>query len=209
MSNLPAWLVVDGNYSRKMAELSDPERLFMQNKDRATCLLLTEDPEACYSYDDYALCSLDGVYYVFNTSGCSCPSPDETWRLEAHGTKTEIQDWINTFPGYSGFRFAMTEPLYTYVRGQGWVINPPETCTMRCGTVVRLEYRMPEYGEPWLRSAGWLKAVGIDRVQQYEPIYGRFKDCLIGDWHSYEQLFTERSAYPPDGPHGTMTIVKL
>lgn len=41
-----------------------------------------EDKEADYSYDDWALCELDGKYYLLSTSGCSCPSPAETWRVE-------------------------------------------------------------------------------------------------------------------------------
>jgi hypothetical protein len=39
------------------------------------------DAEAFYSYDDYALVSLDGAFYLLNTSGCSCPSPSETWGI--------------------------------------------------------------------------------------------------------------------------------
>jgi hypothetical protein len=40
------------------------------------------DNDASYSYDDWALAKLDGKYYLFSTSGCSCPSPTETWRIE-------------------------------------------------------------------------------------------------------------------------------
>lgn len=42
------------------------------------------DAEADYSYDDYALVRLGAKYYLLNTSGCSCPSPTETWVI-AHG----------------------------------------------------------------------------------------------------------------------------
>lgn len=37
------------------------------------------DNSASYSYDDYALVKLKGKYYLLETSGCSCPSPTETW----------------------------------------------------------------------------------------------------------------------------------
>lgn len=37
------------------------------------------DAEANYSYDDWALVELDGQFYWLHTSGCSCPSPTETW----------------------------------------------------------------------------------------------------------------------------------
>jgi len=41
----------------------------------------------------------------------------------------------------------MTEPIYEYVRGTGWVIETPEILTLRCGTKVRLEVRTPREGE--------------------------------------------------------------
>lgn len=34
---------------------------------------------ASYEYDDVALLRLDGAYALASTSGCSCPSPNETW----------------------------------------------------------------------------------------------------------------------------------
>jgi hypothetical protein len=40
------------------------------------------DDEASYSYDDWALVKLGRSYYLVSTSGCSCPSPSETWRIE-------------------------------------------------------------------------------------------------------------------------------
>lgn len=40
------------------------------------------DAEADYSYDDFALVRLDDDYYLLNTSGCSCPSPSETWSVQ-------------------------------------------------------------------------------------------------------------------------------
>lgn len=47
----------------------------------------------------------------------------------------------------------MTEPLYTYIRGTGWVLRPPfETRIFICesGATVRLEARMPEIGEVYM-----------------------------------------------------------
>ncbi len=40
-----------------------------------------------------------------------------------------------------------TEPIYSYVKGQGWVINPLEVFTLSCGTKIVLEERWPEPGE--------------------------------------------------------------
>lgn len=57
----------------------------------------------------------------------------------------------------------MTEPLYTYVRGTGWVLRPPfETRVVKCkGATVRIEARMPEIGEVCL--AVW------DRAYVFSP----------------------------------------
>jgi hypothetical protein len=43
----------------------------------------------------------------------------------------------------------MTEPLYTFIKGQGWVLQYPRTVTMHCGTVVTIEMRKPKPGEYW------------------------------------------------------------
>jgi hypothetical protein len=102
---VPDWITL------RYMELEDvtiPAQMFVANKARATCILATEDPEACYSYDDWALCLLDGTYYVFSTSGCSCPMPEETWRLEFSGTKSEILEYMksdaNGYAGYAHFK---------------------------------------------------------------------------------------------------------
>lgn len=62
-----------------------------------------QDADASYSYDDYALCELDGKFYLFSTSGCSCPSPSETWQVDigpatldeikAHVLSDNIDSW--------------------------------------------------------------------------------------------------------------------
>lgn len=61
------------------------------------------DDEASYSYDDWALCELRGQYYLLATSGCSCPSPSETWRVEkGPATLEEIRRHI-TEGDYAGY----------------------------------------------------------------------------------------------------------
>lgn len=53
------------------------------------------DDEASYSYDDFALIEApNGTFYMLETSGCSCPSPSETWRIEARGTLKDIRDYV-------------------------------------------------------------------------------------------------------------------
>ena len=44
----------------------------------------------------------------------------------------------------------MTEPIYEYVKGEGWVIIN-NTVTMKCGTVVSYEIRNPKANEDYKR----------------------------------------------------------
>ena len=61
------------------------------------------DDDASYSYDYWALVLLDGRYYSFSTSGCSCPSPSETCRIEiGRSTLDGIQKHIES-GDYSGY----------------------------------------------------------------------------------------------------------
>lgn len=41
----------------------------------------------------------------------------------------------------------MTDPIYEYVKGEGWVPRSSVIVTLGCGTTVRLEKRNPEPGE--------------------------------------------------------------
>lgn len=62
------------------------------------------DDDACYSYDDWALCKFRGEYFLFATAGCSCPSPSETWRTEiGPATLQEIRDHVTSgeYEGYT------------------------------------------------------------------------------------------------------------
>lgn len=85
-------------------DLSSGERKLVENRDRIEVWGEIQDAEASYSYDDWALIRLDGDWYLLNTSGCSCPSPDETWGI-AHGpcTLDEIETAVKDgdYPGYS------------------------------------------------------------------------------------------------------------
>lgn len=94
----PGWVVSDktsGNYGARTHDtLTDDEKFFVENSDRAATLAESSDPHADYSFDDYALAELDGTFYVFNTVGCSCPSPCEVWDLDKKGTREEIVEWL-------------------------------------------------------------------------------------------------------------------
>lgn len=62
------------------AESDEEKRLVAHRKDLVVYGLVA-DAEADYSYHDYALVSLGAEFYLLETSGCSCPSPTETWSI--------------------------------------------------------------------------------------------------------------------------------
>lgn len=47
----------------------------------------------------------------------------------------------------------MTEPTYEFIRGQGWVVAPPDCIATRsCGTRVKIEFRPPRRGERYVSA---------------------------------------------------------
>lgn len=60
----------------------DSERFIIENRFKLTIIGGVEDKDADYSYDDWALVRLGEKFWLLSTSGCSCPSPSETWRVE-------------------------------------------------------------------------------------------------------------------------------
>ncbi len=67
------------------------EELLIRRRDDIYLVAYVEDPEADYSYDDRAVVKLDKDYYIVSTSGCSCPSPSETWGVDfGPATKKEV-----------------------------------------------------------------------------------------------------------------------
>ena len=58
------------------------ESIMITNRDMVLVLAEISDDNACYDYDDFALCLFGGGFYLLQTSGCSCPSPSETWRVD-------------------------------------------------------------------------------------------------------------------------------
>ena len=95
-------------------QASPVEKLIIDNRDRVELLGTIEDAEASYSYDDFALIRLDADYYLLNTSGCSCPSPSETWNVEiGPATLDEIEVFIRggNYQGYTVPKKQMDEFL--------------------------------------------------------------------------------------------------
>ena len=67
----------------------EKEHILIDNRDKLDFISGVSDPDADYSYDEYAIVKLDGVYFLCQTSGCSCPSPSETWYVYSFGTLEE------------------------------------------------------------------------------------------------------------------------
>jgi len=61
------------------------------------------DENAGYEYDEFALVQIDGVFYLLQTIGCSCPSPSETWHVRHKGTIADIRAAIisGEYDGYT------------------------------------------------------------------------------------------------------------
>lgn len=80
------------------------ERDMINNNTELEVIGGVEDPNASYSYDDFALVRFRGELYLLESSGCSCPSPSETWRV-VHGpaTKEELVAVIKAgdYEGYT------------------------------------------------------------------------------------------------------------
>lgn len=74
----------------------------------------------------------------------------------------------------------MTEPIYSYVPGKGWLAEPRDTTTYKlgCGTVVRLEFREPNSGEyytAYSEHESWLYHFKL-QPQGYQYKFFRLKD---------------------------------
>lgn len=81
---MPGALLDDGDWvAHPGCEFpGDRERELIENRKDLIIYGYIEDAEANYSYHDFALVSLYENYYLLSTSGCSCPSPSETWGID-------------------------------------------------------------------------------------------------------------------------------
>jgi hypothetical protein len=80
------------------------ERLLIENRDDIEVLAEIVDSDSSYSYDEMALVRLasTGALYLLHTSGCSCPSPQETWSVTLEQTTTNaVREMIRSgrYPG--------------------------------------------------------------------------------------------------------------
>ena len=60
------------------------------------------DETLSYEYDEFAVVRYKRKLYLFETSGCSCPDPTETWSVQGPYTKKELHDEIKK-GNYSGY----------------------------------------------------------------------------------------------------------
>lgn len=107
-------------YCRTYSNLAPEEKLLLDRADDAQLLCEISDGGS-YGYDDWALIELDGLYYIVNTSGCSCPDPADTWYIVRGGTKQDIILELNGPNGINKrFRNAVAKLA-------GWeAVNTPE-----------------------------------------------------------------------------------
>lgn len=80
------------------------EKLIIAHREDLIVWGEVSDDDACYSYDDWALVQLDNDFYLLATSGCSCPSPSETWYVNVGpGTLDDILAKIESgdYDGYT------------------------------------------------------------------------------------------------------------
>jgi hypothetical protein len=67
------------------------DSLLIQNRDQVEILAEVDDPNRDYEFDCMAVCYLKGHgYFIVQATGCSCPSPSETWTV-VHRFRTKSQ----------------------------------------------------------------------------------------------------------------------
>lgn len=100
---LPSWIRTDEcepkreyGSCRTYKEIDEIERFVVDRRAKATTLCESRDPHADYSFNNFALIEIDNYYFVFGTTGCSCPSPDEVWGFVMMGTREELAPEISS-----------------------------------------------------------------------------------------------------------------
>lgn len=80
-------------------EGSDDCRRLIANRDRIEVISSWEEPNLEYEYHEEAIVRLDLAYYALTTTGCSCPSPTETWCIDyGPATLDEMRAWAALGP---------------------------------------------------------------------------------------------------------------
>lgn len=83
------------------------------------------------------------------------------------------------------------EPLYEFIKGKGWVATVPAVVTLRCGTVVRLEFR-PAKKDEMYDGCGWSTEYfdrnGIPNVELWKSELTKVR---------YDELIKARGDFDP------------
>lgn len=104
---------------------TDPiEREIIDAWDAAATLAESSDPEADYSFCDYALIQIGDVFYVTNASGCSCPSQSEVWCVGHRGDRDSTVAFISAETD-SGYWSEAWHEFQRAVAAIGWPVPSP------------------------------------------------------------------------------------
>jgi hypothetical protein len=79
----------------------------------------------------------------------------------------------------------INEPEYTYIKGQGWVIEPPTIVTTRDGFKVKLEFRKPVNGE--LFFCGYPKEYNYNNIEHVKRCTMRFPVWGGNNWSEKDE----------------------
>jgi hypothetical protein len=108
----------------------------------------------------------------------------------------------------------MTEPLYTFVRGQGWVIQTHESLTKDFGTViVTLTHRMPTEGERFWSDSRSLQetmenSFGPDTVASISKVTSNYHPGAI--WSKeFAERFTDPLQLNYQGERRYLVVIEI
>lgn len=85
--------------SYRYRTLSGDEAFVADHWEEAETLAESQDPNANYDFNDYALVRVGLEYFVTNASGCSCPSHEDVWMVEFRGDLPAVESYITATKG--------------------------------------------------------------------------------------------------------------
>lgn len=72
------------------------------------------------------------------------------------------------------------EPLYVYVKGQGWIVKPKLLVQDQSGRMLRLEKRPPKKGERFFHGYGCDEKHDARNMQHASQFrYEQFSQCIV------------------------------
>jgi hypothetical protein len=95
----------------------------------------------------------------------------------------------------------MNEPIYEYIKGQGWVVQSSPVITLKCGTRVRVERRAPLKNEVY-----WQVGHGSVIGNNYGFLENDIARAIVSYKHTYDG-FTPAKHYNERKDYETYTLV--